>query len=66
MYVLLNFSSSTPPAKPISNLGRAVQTQALLSLAEMSNRLNSVCLFDAKTRKVHDGFGRELVLPRPV
>lgn len=53
-------------AKPISNLGRAVQMQSLLSLAEMSNRLNSVCLFDANTRKVHDGFGRELALPRPV
>ena len=38
--------------------GRAVQT--VISLAEMSERLNIMCLFDEKTRKITTGDGREV------
>jgi hypothetical protein len=38
----------------------AVRVQAVISLAEMSDRLNVMCLFDEKTRKVTDGSGKEI------
>ncbi|MBI3191175.1 MAG: Gfo/Idh/MocA family oxidoreductase, partial [Pedosphaera parvula] len=38
----------------------AVRVQAVISLAEMSERLNLMCLFDEKTRKITDGSGKEI------
>ena len=37
--------------------------QTIVSLAEISERLNVMCVFDAKTRKVTTGDGREVKLP---
>jgi hypothetical protein len=38
----------------------AVRVQTVLSLAEMSNRLNMMCLFDGNTRKITNGDGKEV------
>jgi len=38
----------------------AIRVQTALSLAEMSNRLNVVCLFDEKTRTITTGEGKKL------
>jgi predicted dehydrogenase len=43
---------------PNGNIDLAVRCQTVLSLAEMSNRLNMVCLFDDKTRTITDGNGK--------
>ena len=43
---------------PNANADLAVRVQTVLSLAEMSNRLNMVCLFDEKTRAITDGGGK--------
>lgn len=40
------------------NVELAVRCQTVLSLAEMSNRLNMACLFDEKTRTITDGNGK--------
>jgi hypothetical protein len=37
-----------------------VKVQTVISLAEMSNRLNTMCLFDAATRKITNGEGKEI------
>ena len=34
--------------------------QPVISLAEMSNRLNTMCLFDEKTRTVTNGEGKKI------
>ena len=39
---------------------RDVRAQTVISLAEMSQRLNMTCLFDEKTRKITDGSGKEV------
>lgn len=38
----------------------AIRVQTLVSLGEISDRLQTVCLFDEKTRKITDGGGREI------
>lgn len=38
----------------------AIRVQTVISLAEMSDRLNIMCLFDEKTRKITTGDGREV------
>ena len=38
----------------------AIKVQTVISLAEMSERLGMMCYFDAATRKVSDGSGREI------
>ena len=38
----------------------AVKVQTVISLAETSERLGVMCYFDAATRKVTDGLGREI------
>jgi predicted dehydrogenase len=43
---------------PNCNIDLAVKVQTVISLAEMSERLNVMCLFDPKTRKVTTGDGR--------
>jgi len=44
--------------EPNGNIDLAIKVQTVLSLAEMSNRLNMVCLFDEKTRKITNGDGK--------
>jgi predicted dehydrogenase len=45
---------------PNGNIDLAIRVQAVISLAEMSERLKIVCYFDEKTRKVSDGAGKEI------
>lgn len=45
---------------PIAGPELAIRQQVILALAEMSERLNVMCLFDAKTRKITTGDGREI------
>ncbi|MBI5772524.1 MAG: Gfo/Idh/MocA family oxidoreductase [Verrucomicrobia bacterium] len=46
--------------EPNAGINLAVRVQCVISLAEMSDRLQTVCLFDEKTRKITDGSGKEL------
>lgn len=46
--------------QPNCGIDLAVKVQTVISLAEMSDRLNIMCLFDEKTRKITDGSGREI------
>ena len=46
--------------KPYGNIDLAVRVQTVISLAEMSNRLNIMCLFDEATRKITTGDGKEI------
>jgi predicted dehydrogenase len=46
--------------QPNANIDLAVRVQSVVSLGEMSERLNIMCLFDEKTRKVTTGDGREI------
>jgi predicted dehydrogenase len=45
---------------PNANIDLAVRVQTVISLAEMSERLKTACLFDAISRKVTDGYGKEI------
>jgi hypothetical protein len=45
---------------PNANIDLAVRVQTVISLAEMSNRLNTMCLFDEKTRTISDGSGKKI------
>jgi predicted dehydrogenase len=45
---------------PNASVDLAIRVQTVLSLAEMSNRLNMMCLFDEKTRKITNGDGKEI------
>lgn len=47
-------------AKPHADVELAIRVQTLISLAEMSERLNIMCCFNEKTRKITDGAGREI------
>jgi predicted dehydrogenase len=44
---------------PNANIELAIRVQTVISLAEMSDRLKTTCLFDEKTRKVNAG-GKEI------
>ncbi len=46
--------------EPNCGIDLAIRTQTVVSLAEMSERLNVACLFDAKTRKITTGEGTVL------
>jgi len=48
----------TPGKVPNANIDLAVKVQTVISLAEMSERLNIMCLFDAKTRKITTADGK--------
>ncbi len=54
------FDAIRTGAEPYGNIDLAVRVQTVISLAEMSNRLNIMCLFDEKTRKITTGDGREI------
>ena len=43
-----------------ANIDLAIRVQTVISLAEMSDRLKTTCLFDEKTRKITDGSGKEI------
>jgi predicted dehydrogenase len=49
--------------EPNCGIELASRVQAIVSLAEISERLNIMCVFDEKTRKVTTGEGREVKLP---
>ncbi len=46
--------------QPNANIDIGLKAQAVISLAEMSDRLNIACLFDEKTRKITTGDGKEI------
>jgi predicted dehydrogenase len=46
--------------EPNAGIELAVRVQTVISLAEMSDRLNIMCLFDEKTRKITTGEGKEV------
>ncbi len=48
---------------PNANIDLAVRVQTVLSLGEISERMNVMCLFDEKTRKITTGDGKEVVAP---
>ena len=54
------FDSIRANKKPNADIELAVRAQTVISLAEMSQRLNMTCLFDEKTRKITDGSGKEV------
>jgi len=43
-----------------ANADLAIRVQTVISLAEMSDRLKTACLFDEKSRKITDGSGKEI------
>jgi hypothetical protein len=45
---------------PNANIDLALRAQTIISLAEMSNRLNLMCLFDGKSRKITTSDGKEV------
>jgi predicted dehydrogenase len=46
--------------QPNANIDLAIRAQVVISLAEMSNRLNMMCLWDEKERKVKKQDGTEI------
>lgn len=46
--------------QPNANIDLAIRVQTVISLAEMSDRLKTTCLFDEKTRKINEASGKEL------
>jgi len=54
------FESIRANKQPNANIDIALKAQAVISLAEMSDRLNITCLFDEKTRKITTGDGKEI------
>jgi predicted dehydrogenase len=54
------FDSIRANTAPNGNIDLAIRVQTVIALAEMSNRLNMVCLFDEKTRKITNGDGKEV------
>src|ERR1019366_8851109 len=46
------FDSIRKNTQPNAGIDLAIRAQTVISLAEMSNRLNMTCLFDEKTRKI--------------
>jgi predicted dehydrogenase len=43
-----------------ANIDLAIRVQTVISLAEMSDRLKTTCLFDEKSRKISDANGKEI------
>lgn len=46
--------------EPNANIDLAIRVQSVISLAEMSDRLNIMCLFDEKTRSITTGDGKKI------
>jgi len=43
-----------------ANIDLAIRVQTVISLAEMSDRMKTTCLFDEKSRKISDASGKEI------
>ena len=54
------FESIRANKQPNAGIDLAVRVQTVISLAEMSERLNIMCLFDEKSRRITTGDGREV------
>ncbi|HVZ18658.1 MAG TPA: Gfo/Idh/MocA family oxidoreductase, partial [Terriglobales bacterium] len=54
------FDSIRANKAPNADIDLAIRTQTVLSLAEMSDRLKTACMFDEKTRTITDGSGKEI------
>jgi hypothetical protein len=54
------FDSIRAGKQPNANAELAIRVQTVISLAEMSERLKTTCLFDEKTRKISDAGGKEV------
>jgi predicted dehydrogenase len=52
------FDSIRGKAKPFADLELAIRAHVVLCLAEMSERLSLALLYDEKTRKIKDGYGK--------
>ena len=46
--------------KPNADIELAIRVQTVISLAEMSDRLKTACMFDEKTRKLTEAGGKEI------
>ena len=46
--------------QPHGNIELAVRSHAVIAMAEISERLSLTVLFDEKTRKLTDGYGKEI------
>ncbi|MBM3846138.1 MAG: Gfo/Idh/MocA family oxidoreductase, partial [Verrucomicrobia bacterium] len=57
------FDSIRTNKQPNAGIDLAVKVQTVISLAEMSDRMNMMCLFNEKTRKVTDANGKEVAPP---
>jgi predicted dehydrogenase len=56
------FDSIRANKQPNAGIDLAVRAQAVISLAEMSNRMNIMCCFDEASRKVTTAEGQELAM----
>jgi len=54
------FDSIRSNTQPNAGIDLAVRAQTVISLAEMSNRLNMMCLFDEATKKITTMDGKEV------
>ncbi len=54
------FDSIRSGTAPYGNIDLAIRVQTVITLAEMAERLNLVCLFDEKSRKITTDGGREV------
>jgi predicted dehydrogenase len=54
------FDSIRANKAPNANIELAIRVQSVISLAEMSDRLKTACLFDEKTRKITAEGGKEV------
>ena len=54
------FSCIRTNSLPNANIELATKAQVVISLAEMSNRMNMMCMFDENTRKVTTMDGKEV------
>ena len=54
------FESIRANKQPNCGIDLAIRVQTVISLAEMSERLSVMCVFDEKTRKITTGDGREI------
>ena len=53
------FSCIRNGSLPLANINLAVRVQTVISLAEMSERLNTMCVYDEATRKITTGKGKD-------
>jgi hypothetical protein len=54
------FSCIRSGQPPFANIDLAIRVQTVISLCEMSDRLQMSCMFDEKTRKITTMDGREI------